>query len=199
MPSSRRFRLLILLVAACLLAASRAHAETIRSNLLGPTTSASGFWGQSVVTGDGGPWNELMFNFYTSMGPRAFGNIFLLGSEYLGLPTGLSAALPGYIAHAAAIDNVYVFDPSVTIEANTRYFFYTDTLGVINGNISSGIPGENHYYAKNSSSTFNGPKTGANFLLQGSVAETTPVPEPGSLTLLACGLTGLCLMRRRRA
>ena len=95
------------------------------------STGTFNFAGQSVVTPAGGPFNNLRFNWYTFSGPpTAFGTLYLLSQEYLGLPGGLSPSTPGFVARSESIvDNQYRFAPGVTLTAGAQYWFYTDTQG----------------------------------------------------------------------
>lgn len=95
------------------------------------STGTFNFAGQSVTTPAGGLFNNLRFNWYTFAGdPTAFGTLYLLSAEYLGLPGGLSPSTPGFIARSLTIvGNEYRFDPAVEINGGTQYWFYTDTQG----------------------------------------------------------------------
>jgi hypothetical protein len=93
------------------------------------STGTFNFAGQSVVTPAGGPFNNLRFNWYTFSGaPTAFGTLYLLSQEYLGLPGDLSPSTPGFIARSETIvDNQYRFAPGVSVTGGVQYWFYTDT------------------------------------------------------------------------
>src|SRR5918993_1028873 len=57
--------------------------------------------GQSFVVPESGSFGDLRFNFYTfRKAPVAFGSLFLLTQEYLGVPGALSAATPGFVARS---------------------------------------------------------------------------------------------------
>ena len=95
------------------------------------TTGTFNWAGQSVTTPAGGPFASLRFNWFTFSGaPTAFGTLYLLTQEYLGLPGDLGPSTPGYVAQSVAIvDNEYRFAPGVTLNGSTQYWFYTDTQG----------------------------------------------------------------------
>jgi hypothetical protein len=89
------------------------------------------FAGQSLVIPGGGSFNNLRFNWYTFAGsPAAFGTLYLLTQEYLGLPGDLSPSTPGFVARSETIvDNQYRFAPGITLTGGTQYWVYTDTQG----------------------------------------------------------------------
>jgi hypothetical protein len=167
-------------------------------------TEAGGFVnlfpGQSVTTGSSSlPWNNITFNWFSDVPattPTAFGTLFLLSSEYLGTPAALSAATPGFLAQSQSISGgQYIFDPSVTLQANTQYFFYANAGGRF---ISAILPGTyvgGSAYGSNSSNTpFSSSLAGLDvtFRLSG-----TPIPTPALLP----GLVGMGVVafRKRRA
>jgi hypothetical protein len=86
--------------------------------------------GQSA-TAPAGTFDHVTFQFYTfQKTPAAFGTLYLLDREFLGLPTDLSPAMPGFIARSESnTGGVYVFAPEVTLEGGKQYWFYTDTQG----------------------------------------------------------------------
>jgi hypothetical protein len=97
--------------------------------------------GQSFVVPGSGTFGSLRFNWYTFHGtPTAFGTLFVLDREFLGVPGDLGPATPGYVGEAAAVvegnagplDEVkgeYVFASTVTLRAGTRYYGYTNRMG----------------------------------------------------------------------
>jgi hypothetical protein len=113
--------------ADCALAPATAALVDVRAGTVGTFNWA----GQSVTTPPGGPFNNIRFNWYTFSGtPTAFGTLYVLTQEYLGLPSGLGPSTPGFVASSDSIvDNVYRFAPAVTLNGGTQYWFYTDTQG----------------------------------------------------------------------
>jgi hypothetical protein len=95
------------------------------------STGTFNFAGQSVTLPGGGPFNNLRFNWYAFSGdPVAFGTLYLLTAEYLGLPGDLSPATVGYVARSQSIvGHEYRFAPGVTVSGGAQYRFYTDTQG----------------------------------------------------------------------
>lgn len=89
------------------------------------------FAGQSVAAPTSSYYTGLRFSWYTfQRAPTAFGSLYLLTQEYLGLPGNLSPATPGFVAQSERTEaGEYVFDPHVTLIGGTRYWFYTDTQG----------------------------------------------------------------------
>jgi hypothetical protein len=98
------------------------------------TAGTVGTWnwaGQSVTTPSGDSLGKIRFNWYTYKGaPTAFGRLYILKQEYLGTPNDVGPSMPGVVARSESIvDNQYVFAADVTLSANTKYWFYTDTQG----------------------------------------------------------------------
>lgn len=106
---------------AVLLLPMVANADLIRENLAGTATSATGlYWGQSVSTGSGTSWDNLELNFYSGSTAIAWGDLYLLSSEYLGAASGLSG-LGTVLGVAASSGGIWSFDALTTIFANTTY------------------------------------------------------------------------------
>lgn len=149
------------------------------------TTGSTGTFnwaGQSVTTPVGGPFNNLRFNWYTFSGdPTAFGTLYLLTQEYLGLPGGLGPSTPGYVGQSVSIvDNQYRFAPGVTLDGATQYWFYTDAQGsFVTSFFGSTYPGGDLYLTGVPTLPFHKAIAGpgifldANFRLEGST-----VPSP---------------------
>lgn len=85
--------------------------------------------GQSMMV-PAGTFDYLRFNWYgTQKQPKAFGVLYLLAQEYLGLPGDLGAAA-GLVARSDYVANgEYVFRPEVVITGPRQYWVYTDTQG----------------------------------------------------------------------
>lgn len=118
------------------------------------TSGGTGTWnyaGQSVTMPGSGTYSSIRFNFYTfHKTPTAFGTMFILDREYLGLPGDLSAATPGFIAKTDAaiegnpgpLDDVkgeYVFPSNVSLKGGTKYWFYTNKMGSFAGSFDTDI------------------------------------------------------------
>ncbi len=78
-----------------------------------------------------GAFNQIRFNWFDSAGhPVAFGTLYLLDREYLGLPPALSVSTPGFLAASeGTVDGQYTFSPGVVLKGGERYWFYADTAG----------------------------------------------------------------------
>jgi hypothetical protein len=125
------------------------------------TAGGTGTWnfaGQSLTIPGTGSFGNVRFNWYTFKGTAtAFGRVYILDREYLGLPGDLGPATPGYVGHADAavegnpgpLDEVkgeYVFPAAVTLRAGARYWFYTDKQGSFVGSFDTDIyPGGDLY------------------------------------------------------
>lgn len=82
------------------------------------------------VTIPAGVYANLHFNWYTrSGGPVAFGTLYLLTQEYLGVPGGLKAALGLVAASSQVANGEYVFPEDLEIAGGRQYWFYGDTMG----------------------------------------------------------------------
>jgi hypothetical protein len=164
--------------------------------------SPSWYFGETLQTPAGGPWNTLTFNFFSALSPTsglpttpaAAGTLYLLSSEYLGAPSDLSSSVPGYIASTSTVSGgVWDFASSLTAAANTQYWVYDTTALAIAGATTAG----GYYYSDEFGDTFNGPVTSGdlNFNFSGTVVTTSGTPEPTTLLLMAPAL--LLVLRRR--
>jgi len=97
--------------------------------------------GQSFVVSESGTFGDLRFNFYSyQKRPVAFGNLYLLTQEYLGVPGVLSSSTPGFVARAASnADGVYAFADSAVVTGGTKYWVYTDAQGSFAGSFDTDI------------------------------------------------------------
>lgn len=111
------------------------------------TAGGTGTWnwaGQSVTIPPGGTFENIRFNWYLSSQrsgqPTAFGVLYVLTVEYLGLPGGLNPSMPGYVGRSESIeDGLYVFPRDVRLAGGTKYWFYTDTQGAWSGSFDTDI------------------------------------------------------------
>lgn len=105
------------------------------------TTGTFNWAGQSFVVPGSGIFAAPRFNFYSfQKAPAAFGSLYLLEREYLGLPGGLGSTTPGFIARSApGANGVYEFASDVRLTAGRRYWVYTDTQGSFAGSFDQDI------------------------------------------------------------
>jgi hypothetical protein len=164
------------------------------------TTGINGgtfFVGQSVTTPGTGPWNDLAFNWFDLSGAAvAGGTLFVYDQAFAGTPAALNAAAPGFIGQSATIvAGVWHFAPSVILQANTQYFFYSNVALSVSGSggPATAYPGGSAYFSNGAEAFFTDPVDDANFRLTG-----TPVPEPATGLLVLTGLGAARLARRRR-
>jgi hypothetical protein len=120
------------------------------SDSVGVTTAGTGTfnWAGQSVTLPAGTFSDLRFNWYSfQRTPTAFGTLYLLKQEYLGLPRDLGPSTPGFVARSDRIENnAYIFPSTVTISGGGRYWFYTDTNGSFAGSFDTDIyPGGDLY------------------------------------------------------
>jgi hypothetical protein len=175
---------------------STAHADTVSSVTNGGVTSLSGYWGETVTTIAGGPWDALALNFYASSGaPEAVGDVYLLSQQYLGTPSNLSSSTPGFIAEGTASGGFYDFANGVTVLGGTEYWVYTDAALILTGDA---VGNEYYYDGGGATSAFNAfPGRDINYTLTGSLV-TTPEPGTSSLLLIGVASLGLMIVARKR-
>jgi hypothetical protein len=105
------------------------------------TEGLVGTWnwaGQSVTTPPGAGFGNVRFAWY-HYSPRgettAFGRIYVLDREFLGVPGELSPSMPGFLARSepeasgGAQGSEYTLPDSLVLAGNTRYWFYADRQG----------------------------------------------------------------------
>jgi hypothetical protein len=113
--------------------AAQTIAEAQVSDAIVDVTGGSvGTWnwsGQSVSV-PAGTYAGIRFNWYhRDKSPSAFGKLYVLTQEYLGLPGDLPNAA-GLVGSATKTESdEYVFPPTVTLTGPRTYWFYTDTQG----------------------------------------------------------------------
>jgi hypothetical protein len=187
----------------------RAQADTITADTAGAGgVNLNEYLGQSVLTGAGGPWNNITFAFLGSGGAGlAAGDLFVFNKAYTGTESGLISGA-GLLAESTGIVNgAWTFASTLTLAANTEYYFYSDNLF-----------GPNTVFGDYSASTYsNGMAYGAvpsygildftadttadaNFSLTGT-QKAIPAPEPDSIVLLGGGLLALAalMLSKKRA
>jgi hypothetical protein len=99
--------------------------------------------GQSLTIPSGMNVGNVRFAWY-HYNPRgettAFGRIYVLDREFLGLPGDLSESMPGFLARSepeasgtsgglSVQGSEYTLPASLVLTGNTRYWFYTDKQG----------------------------------------------------------------------
>jgi len=96
-------------------------------------TGTDNWAGQSVTVPGTGTYNNLRFNWYhynPAGMPVAFGTLYLLAQEYVGLPSDLGPGTPGLVARSETVkDGQYIFPAAVTVTGGKRYWLYSDTRG----------------------------------------------------------------------
>jgi hypothetical protein len=197
-------RLLALVALAIASLAAAARADTIKEFLGGTFNlhTTAGIYSQWVTTPSGGPWTNITFNFYeppTPGTPYAIGNLYLLDHAYAGAPSSLSSS--SYIGVAAASGGTsWVFDPSVTLQANTQYYFYMDTPSDASHLLFSTAANTDtaYYYSDPVWADISSPDGAFNFTLSGTpTGSPGPLPGAGLLSYLVAGCTGLAACRKK--
>lgn len=97
--------------------------------------------GQSFAVPGSGSFGDVRFHWYSfQRTPAAFGSLYLLTQEYLGLPRDLGPSTRGFVARSEGLaEGAYAFAPGVTITGGTRYWVYTDTQGSFAGSFDEDI------------------------------------------------------------
>ena len=180
--------------------AAIARADTIATNTVGGFGTNNAAFGQSVTTPGGGPWTNIAFNFYDiTVNRYAIGSLYLLDHQYLGTLANLSSETR--LAVATASGGVWTFNPSVTLQSGSQYWFY---MGSTSGGTSvlwssSTYSGGNKYAASAAGSYGSEATNDMAFTLSGSQASPGPVAGAGLLSYLivACGGAAACRRRLR--
>ena len=197
-PRARPFAAAVIALATFGVAAI-ARADTIATNTSGGFGTSNLAFGQSLTTPGGGPWSSIAFNFYIFPATAyASGNLYLLDHQYLGTLANLSSETNLGIATASA--NVWTFNPSVTLQANTQYWLYMgSTSGATTLLWGSGDPvsGGNKYAASAAGSYGSEATNDMAFTLSGSQSSPGPVPGVGLLSYLLLGFGGAAAYRKR--
>jgi hypothetical protein len=198
--SNQSVRVFVVVTLAVASLAPSARADTIVSFPVvnGNSGDFDFILGQSVTTPGGGPWNNITFNFYNSSGAFATGNMYLLNQEYLGTPSALSSSTSGYLATGTATGGTaWVFDPSVTLQANIQYYFYMSSTNGTYIKISTDYADGNAYNATDTSSSYMySVGSDVNFQLSGDPAPA-PLPGAGLLSYLVVGCGALTALRKK--
>ncbi|MBN9417922.1 hypothetical protein ABS71_06920 [bacterium SCN 62-11] len=184
-----------------------AGAVPIASNVASGTDlgSTNFIHGQSFTVGPSGNYNQIVFNFFSDFEltmPEATGTAFLLSTQYLGTPSALSTATPGFLGSAVAAGNLFTFDPSLTLTSGVQYFLYTDSAQPsIQLTTTPSYAGGDRYRSFDGTSNFVlRPGEDTNFLVSGSLVTAAGAPEldPGSWLVGAAAACCLLMLARGR-
>jgi hypothetical protein len=172
----------------------------------GPAASPAGHAqapGQSVTTPAGGPWSSIQFSWIRSSdGSRlAEGSLFLLSSAYAGVPANLSSSTTGFLGvgtvSGGGVGTSYTFDPSVTLQPNTQYFFFSNNrpggVGAVDIDGGGTYTGGSRYGSANGTGGFTVRPGTVSFVLEGVAA----VPEPTETAAVSLGLALVGMAARR--
>ena len=191
-------RSLVCLLCVWVVLASSAQADTIASNSGGSGYNVEGYLGLSATTGAEGPWNGIEFSWLDGSSLVAQGDLYIFTSEFTGAPDALASS--SYFAVSSTTSGgVYGFESSVTLEANTTYYFFSDALfseGAISASLSDTYTGGEPYFSGAVDQAFLSygfQNFDWDFVLSGN-----PVPEPTSLALFGLGAAGIAVVRRRK-
>lgn len=127
------------------------------------TEGLTGTWnwaGQSVTIPAGKSVGRVRFAWY-HYNPRgettAFGRIYVLDREFLGLPGDLSPSMPGFLARSEAEasgtsgglsvqGSEYTLPESLVLHGGTRYWFYSDKQGAFATSFDKDLYAEGQFY-----------------------------------------------------
>lgn len=125
------------------------------------TEGLTGTWnwaGQSLTTPAGAGFSNVKFAWY-HYNPRgettAFGRIYVLDREFLGVPGDLNPAMPGFLARSEpeasgqgnAQGSEYSLPSSLVLAGGTRYWFYTDKQGAFAYSFDKDLYANGNLYA----------------------------------------------------
>jgi hypothetical protein len=166
------------------------------------------YFGQSITTPSGGPWDHIALYAFMWAGPwngtgyeaieRAKGKLYLFDEPYHGSPAGLSWSSPLAVAEADSSERCWAFEPSVTLHGDEDYFFYGDTpiVNLLGSDHSygSGYDEGDLYIACNGRYSRFVKEFGEDlsFRLEGNI-----VPIPSAFILFGSGIVGLIAFARR--
>ena len=127
----------------------------------------------------------------------ASGTLFLLTSEYLGVPAALSNATPGFLASTATIvSNQWSFAANIALNPNTQHFVLTTSEITIAGSLTNTYAG-GALYASNANANFRAISSGGRDLNRQVDGDIAQLPEPSTLIATALGLALIALKRRK--
>jgi hypothetical protein len=191
-----------MLAVALFTVTSRADAAVLVTNVANTGASFGDvFAAQSFTTPAGGPFDDIVFNFYFNnvATPEAPGTLFLLSQSFSGSPNELSTATPGYLDSAAGANGTYAFNLGTTLQASTQYFVYENgSVATFSYNNPSDYAGGAFLVAPLSGNTsyfsaFSPAQLSSDFTLAGN---PVAAPEPTTIWLLGAGSIALGLLRR---
>lgn len=161
----------------------------------------AGFYGQSMTTPSGGPWQSITFYMFDAVSHNGFGvgNLYVLSQSYAGQPAQLSAATPGFVGVTSTLGGGWVFGPSVILQPNTKYYFYMDTASPVPLVAGDSFPGGELYSAASAVSGYSPDVSlDLDFFVTGNrVSNPAPIPGAGLLSYLLLGCGGAAACRRR--
>jgi len=150
------------------------------------------FVGQSFTTGPAAEYSGLSFNFYLVTGnpasdPHADPSFtyYLLSREFLGRNDQLTTATPGFMATTTGVSgDQWVFNPSVTLLGNTRFWLYGGRNGQVPGfqqlAVGSNYSGGERYHSGGGPGNTFSIQTGHDMAF---TINSHPVPDPIALAV----------------
>jgi hypothetical protein len=158
------------------------------------TEGLVGTWnwaGQSVTIPAGASIGSVRFNWY-HYSPRnastAFGRLYVLDREFLGVPGDLSPSMAGFLARSepetvsttgggGAQGTEYTLPDSLVLTGGTRYWFYTDKQGAFATSFDTDIYAGGNFYV---TGYFSNPFRKA--VASGRMVNGVFVPAPAGVT-----------------